>query len=358
MNGLLSFIERHEHRLSTLVFITGFVTDLLTLTLLDLRQINLVFLAYLGIAALLTICTHTFRQYVHEPASWLRSIAVCAPLGAAFTIGSILSGCLILFTRSSALSVSWPFLLLLGMIFLGNELFRSYRSHLVFQGILFFFALYAYLIFAMPLYTHVLAPWVFLWSTTLAVLFFALFMCVLALFSRQQFSSTLWQVIGGAAGIVAVVVGLYYSGLVPPIPLTLMESGVYHSITRTPDGYVVTHEGAGRWSRFLERTVHHVPGTPLYAYGAVFAPAAFSENVIHRWERYDPARGAWVTESVVAFTLSGGRKQGYRGYSEKSDPKPGTWRVSIETLDGQVIGRLRFEVVNVSVPPRLYTSVR
>jgi hypothetical protein len=186
---------------------------------------------------------------------------------------------------------------------------------------------------------------------------FAAFVCLLGLGNREQLEQTLWRILGGAVAVVATVVILYFSGLVPPIPLTAKEAGIYQNVVRTADGYQVTHEGSSRWSRFLPRTVHHVSGTPLYAYSAIFAPSAFSANIVHRWERYDEAQKKWVTESMVAFTLSGGRAGGYRGYSEKDNPQPGKWRVTIETIEGQTIGRLNFIVENVLTPPALYTSV-
>lgn len=61
---------------------------------------------------------------------------------------------------------------------------------------------------------------------------------------------------------------------------------------------------------------------------------------------------------MVAFTLSGGRSGGYRGYSEKDNPEPGKWRVTIETVEGQTIGRLNFKIENVSASPPLYTNLK
>lgn len=358
MSRILSFIQRHEYRLSTLVFVVGFVTDVLTFTLLDLPVVNLLFIGYLFIAAFFTFLTHVMRRNREHPSSWIRSIAVLSPLAANFTVGGLLSGFLIFYTKSAAFSVSWPFLLLLAVIFLGNEFFRTYRSHLAFQTVLFFFALYAYLIFALPLYLNRLGPEIFLVSTGVAVVAFTAFICLLGIGGREQLEQTLWRILAGTVTVVAAVVLLYFSGLVPPIPLTAKEAGIYHNIVRTPDGYQVTHEGSSRWSRFLPRTVHHVPGTSLYAYSAIFAPAAFSANVVHRWERYDYLTDSWITESMVAFTLSGGRAGGYRGYSIKDNPTPGKWRVTIETVEGQTIGRLNFTIDDVPVSPALYTDSR
>lgn len=358
VDRLLSFLQRYEHRLSTLLFVVGFATDLVTFTLLDLPVVNLFFIGYLILAAFFTFLTHTMRRFAVHPSAWRRGIAVISPLAATFTIGGLLSGFLIFYTKSAVLSVSWPFLLLLLTIFLGNEFFRSYRSHIAFQTVLFFFALYAYAIFGLPLYINELGPDIFLWSTAIALAVFTVFLVLLSLASWERLKATLGRIVIGTVAVVVTVVALYFSGLVPPIPLTLKESGIYHGVSRIDGGYQVTHEGWSRWSRFLPREIHHVPGTPLYAYSAIFAPTSFSVNVVHRWERYDESSKKWITESMVAFTLAGGRAGGYRGYSEKSDPRPGDWRVTIETLEGQVIGRLNFEVENVPTAPTLYTDYR
>jgi hypothetical protein len=141
MSRFLAFIQRHEHRLSTLVFVVGFVTDVLTFTLLDLPVVNLLFIGYLVAAAFFTFLSHVMRRRTGYELSFARAVAVLSPLAANFTIGGLLSGFLIFYTKSAAFVVSWPFLLLLAVIFLGNEFFRTYRSHLVFQTVLFFFAL-------------------------------------------------------------------------------------------------------------------------------------------------------------------------------------------------------------------------
>ena len=358
MRRLLAFIRRNESRLSTLLFVTGFATDLVTFIVLDLPTVNVLFLAYLGVAACLIFLSHIFQRHADRQSGWQRLVAVLAPLGASFTIGGLLSGFLIFYSKSAVFSVSWPFLILLGGIFIGNEFARTYRVHLAFQTVLFFFALYAYLVFALPLFLDRLGTRVFFESTALAIAAFSAFLALLAVTGGERLVRTLPHIVTGTAIILFAVPYFYLSGIIPPLPLALKDHGIFHGVVRTPDGYQVTYEGSARWSRYLERTIHHVPGTPLYAFGSVFAPQDFSTSVVHRWERYDETQEAWVTESMIAFGLSGGRRGGYRGYSIKDNPRPGLWRVSIETTEGQVIGLMRFRVVDVDTAPPLYTQMR
>ena len=48
--------------------------------------------------------------------------------------------------------------------------------------------------------------------------------------------------------------------------------------------------------------------------------------------------------SIVSYPINGGRDGGYRGYTIKSNPGPGEWRVDISTADGHLLGRVRFSV--------------
>jgi hypothetical protein len=256
--------------------------------------VNLVFLGYLVLLIVLIFATHAFYRHADSSVWWKRGAAVLAPLFAQFTLGSLFSGLLIFYTKSAVLAVSWPFLLLLLIVFFGNEAFRSYRSHLVFQTLLFFFALYAYLIFAVPLFLAALGPRIFLLSTALAVGVFVLFLIGLAFVSRESVRSTLHLISLGAAAILSTVVLLYFTSLIPPLPLALKESGIYQSVARTPDGgYQLAFDDEREWWEVGQYVVRHVPGTPLYAYSAIFAPGDLATSVAHRWMRYDAAnRGA------------------------------------------------------------------
>lgn len=360
VNAILSWIRRYERRLSSVVFVAGFVGDLLTFTLIDLSLANLVFAAYLGLAAVCTFLAHTvYARFSTTDALWRRILSVLAPLAAQYAIGSLLSGFLIFYTKSATLAVSWPFLLLLAGIFLGNEVFRGYREHLAFQTVLFFFALYAYAIFALPLALGRLGPIVFLESTGITIAAFALFLWLLGLVGWDRLKQTLRLIILGASGVLAFLVISYFTSVIPPIPLTLRDSGIYHDLIHTAEGYTVTAEAARPWWQFYEpQTVHLVPGDSLYAYSAIFAPGAFSASIVHRWERYDTTSKKWVTQSKVSFPLSGGRAGGYRGYSVIGNVSGGQWRVTIETPTGQAIGRIRFEVIEADSEPVLHAETR
>jgi Protein of unknown function (DUF2914) len=357
---LYAWFQRNERHLSAPIFVAGFVTDLFTVAPLSILYAVELYGLYLVIAALATIGGHYLHVHDPEEGVVLRSTRVVLSLVAQFTTGGLLSGCLIFYTKSAALSASWPFVLLLIAVFVGNEAFRYYREELAFRSILFFFALYAYVIFALPTLLHTINQQTFIESTVIALVVFLVFLGGLALAGWRGLAAS-FREIGIGVIVTALLVSVsYFTGVIPPLPLSLADSGVYHSVTHTAQGYVVqTEPYTDPWwdiGGFASQTVHIAQGEPLSVFSAVFAPTSFSTAIVHRWQEYDPAKHVWVTKAVIAFAITGGRDDGYRGYSTLSGLSAGKYRVSIETLSGQVIGQVHFTVQVVPVDPPLSTE--
>ena len=155
------------------------------------------------------------------------------------------------------------------------------------------------------------------------------------------------------------LVGSYTTGILPPLPLSLKDVGVYHSVTRTASGYIIQKEPDRLWYQLFDtQIVHTTPGESLSGYSAVFAPGAFSSDLMHVWEKYDATQKKWVVQSRVIFPVNGGRDAGYRGYSIITSPEPGLWRLSVLSESEQVLGRVQFQVQNTSVPPTLETVTK
>lgn len=351
LNDLLAFASRNERKLGAILFTFGFLTDLLTFTLLPLPYINLFFASYLALVAICAFGTNLIARFNESDAWWRKTLAVLFPLGVQYALGGLLSGFVVFYASHSVIAVSWPFLAILALVYIGNEYYRKQREHLIFQTVLFYFALYAYAIFALPLLVGSIGPWVFLGSTVAAVAIFALFLWLLYRVNSARTKENIRPSAKVAGAITAVVMLAYFTGVIPPLPLAVADAGVYHSVARSGDGYILLREPARPWWDIRPQTAHVAPGGDLYAYSAVVAPASFGSTVAHRWERN--VNGNWVTENKVSFPISGGRQGGYRGYSLKSDPVPGDWRVSIETENGQVIGRFGFKVESADTVPAL-----
>ena len=81
----------------------------------------------------------------------------------------------------------------------------------------------------------------------------------------------------------------------------------------------------------------------LYAYTAINAPRGLNERIYHVWRH----NGREVDR--IALDIHGGRKQGYRAWTHKlrfPGDALGQWQVQVVTEVGQMIGVLRFDVVD------------
>ncbi|MEK7100938.1 MAG: DUF2914 domain-containing protein [Patescibacteria group bacterium] len=352
---MFAWAARNERHLGAAAFVFGFATDLVTFTVLSVAYANLVFAGYLTlatVAVLLSSLVPRSREYLNQ---WMRGLSIIAPLAAQYAIGGMLSGFMIFYTKSAELSASWPFLLLLAAVFVGNEFFRLQYKYLAFQLGLLYFALYGYLIFALPLFLGRLGPDVFLMSTGASLAVFAVFLYVLRRINRLELMRSLRYLLPGAVATLLLVNVAYFTGALPPIPLTMPESGIYHSLARVEGRYVAMSEPARAWYKVWEpRLLHTAGGTSLYAFTSVAAPIKFGTTVTHRWEWYDKNIGSWVTKSRIEFPISGGRPGGYRGYSVYAPTEAGEWRVSVETRNGQVIGRVPFTLVITDTIPEFH----
>jgi hypothetical protein len=175
----------------------------------------------------------------------------------------------------------------------------------------------------------------------------------------ERYRQSRWRLLGGGAAIVAAMNIFYFSGILPPLPLSLLHIGIFHNVKHVEGKYVATAEDEPWYAQYalVPATVHVNEGEPLSLYSAVFAPIRLTTRISHVWQRYDAGLGRWITQSTVSFPISGGRDGGYRAYTVKKAPRPGDWRVDIESQDGRLIGRLRFNVIAATDPTHLATKI-
>jgi Protein of unknown function (DUF2914) len=339
-----SWIVRYERQLSGAGMVGGFAFDNYAFRRIDLPNTQFVFLGYLSLAAIAILILHGLSERESRGRPMPRWHGIL-PMAAQFALGALWSAFLVFYSRGAVLGASWPFLLVLIAIFIGNELFKHYHSRLVFTAILFFFALFSYVIVTAPILTRSVGTFTFLLSGIVALFLFALFLRLVRRIGPTQWLSARWWVALGSVGVYATLNAFYFTGVLPPLPLALAAGGVYHFVAKDGDAYRALEEPQPWYTHLgFEPVLHMAPGEPLYVYSAVFAPIRLSADIVNRWQHYDSARKSWRTVSKVAFPINGGRDGGYRGYTITHHVAPGDWRVDVDTADGHVIGRVRFAV--------------
>jgi hypothetical protein len=182
----------------------------------------------------------------------------------------------------------------------------------------------------------------------------------LFIFIRDRFNESKKLILFLILGIFALVNFLYFTDLIPPIPLSLKDAGMFHSIEKNGDGnYDVTYENYGWRGYFnLYPDFKEVAGSPIYAYSAIFSPKNLNITIIHEWQHYDETKGKWITNGVISLPVIGGRDGGFRTYSERSNLAPGKWRVNVKTTQGQTIGTMRLNIVPSGVEPVLANDTK
>lgn len=349
-----AWVNRYERHLSVGAMVAGATIDQLYFGRVDLLQTQVVFAVYAGICFVTVPLAHWIEERAargHTRPRWRGLL----PLITQFSLGGFWSGFLVFYGRSAVISASWPFLLLIIAILLGNEVLRRYHDRLVFTSVLFFFALYSYAIFAVPVYTGSIGTMTFLGSGLAAVLAFGFFTVLLRLLGRERFLADVWRIRVGAFFVLLLVNIFYFTNILPPLPLAAKDAGIYHSIARIEGAYVAQSE-LQPWTvqyLHLKPTLRVEEADTLYAYSSIFAPTILETTVVHRWQWRDPETHEWVTRSAVSYPLAGGRDGGYRGYTAALMRDSGEWRVSVETVDGRVIARLPFTVEFVQETPAL-----
>lgn len=289
------------------------------------------------------------------------NMAPFIPVVMQFMFGNLFSGYLALYSRSASIAVSWIFVIVIAGLLIGNERFRNLYTRFTFQTSLYFTVLFSFLIFFLPTVLLRIGPWMFLLSGAVSLLAITLFTALLNRLVPEVVHKDLWRTIVVIVMIFTAFHVLYFTDLIPPVPLALKAAGVYHGVTRTSDGsYELFGEPVPWYEPYLRYNTkyHATAGENAYVYSAIFAPSGLSTIILHQWQRYNESLGAWVTVSTLRFAIVGGRDGGYRGYSGKSAPSPGKWRVNVITQHGQLIGRISFTVVPVPVPAPVIRSTQ
>ena len=136
-----------------------------------------------------------------------------------------------------------------------------------------------------------------------------------------------------ALGVVAAALAAVGRAWIPPAPLFMARAALVWDL---PDLDAIE-------ALPTTLSVADVKERGLVAYTAIYAPAGLRQSVSHVWRH----RGR-VIQVVSLAPVLGGRREGYRTYSRKTsfpDDAEGRWSVDVVTASGQLIGRLRFQVV-------------
>jgi len=342
------FIERRKSYLAPAFLIGGFIFDFITLRRVDGVFDNAILITHLFIAGLAIVLLFSKDNAWGQRFNILKH-SQKIEYAMLFSFGALFSGSIVFYSKSASLASSWPFFLILLVLMLGTEFKRKYFQRLVFQINFYFVALLSYIVVALPVLKKVMGPKIFLASGFLSLFLMAIFLYILFLIDKIRFRMYIKKIFATVISVFLVFNVLYFTNIIPPIPLSLKFSAVYHSVYKTANqNYVATYEPASALSIFRKRSrkIHILPGRPVYVFSSVFAPTNLNTKIYHQWQYFDEVKRKWVDSTRVEISITGGRAEGFRGFSNKRNLNNSEkWRVYIETEKGQKLGKIRFRVL-------------
>jgi len=346
------WIKRYERYLTAGALIFGFIFDSFTLTQIDFLYENVVIVGYLflGMATIL-ISALSARGKLHG--ALFERVGLLAPIVLQFSFGGLFSAFLVFFSRSASLLASWPFIFVLVGILIGNEFFKERYQRFSFQILVWYVALYLYIVLVLPVIVKSIGFGVFFASGVLALGIVALFIKIL-----KKLTPSLMHELARApyyAMLLCFVVmnALYLFNIIPPFPLALKDAGPYELVVRSEDGeYVRKHTELSWYAEWFFRDLLVIaPGGSAYFFTAIFLPSNLNTVIVHHWQRYDEVANEWIDVATPSFSMRGGRIGGYRGYTWVDSVVAGLWRVRVETPRGQLLGRETFRIILSDVVP-------
>jgi hypothetical protein len=359
--------EKYERVLIPVTLVFGVIVDFVTFRSIRIETTFLILGAHLIVAGasivILNISVILMRPNADEgyaptqdnKAKYLRLIA---PLTLQFSFGALLSASLIFYWFSGTFSVSWPLLILIAVLMTSNEVLRQYYLRPIIQISIYYFILFSLATLVLPFALNSIDVSLFIYAGFGSLIVIGIFVAILSrLFVHIRKIRP--HIAVSILSVFVVMNALYFFNIIPPIPLSLREAGVYHDIKSTDGTYQLTSEREILIDKFLPgQTIHLQKGKRVYVYSAIFAPTKLNTTIFHQWQFFDEEKNEWIDKDRLSYAMAGGRDEGYRGYSLKTIVVPGKWRVSVETGRGQALGRVGFKVVSTDVAPELIREER
>ncbi len=346
-----SFYQRYERLFMPVTLIAGFLLDYLTFTSIQINTtLSLLSIYWIAVGIIILFIPLYDAQKISPKLRYLRLVS---PLIIQFSFGSLLGGSLIFYWFSGTIFSGWPIFVILAGLIVANEIFKDHFERPMIQMGVYFFSTFSLLAITLPFLFNSLDSRLFVLSGLISAVIFFLYAKLysyLASYPKKQTNHLyiLFFI------IFIIMNALYFTNLIPPVPLSLREAGIYHSIQRSGSSYILQGERESTWQRLIHgHTLHLKQGGSAYVYTSIFAPTDLNTVIIHDWQYYDPNQKKWISKDKLSFVVTGGRQNGFRGYSRKSSLLPGSWRVFAETKRGQILGQVKFTVVRVSEEPEL-----
>ncbi|MCL2012656.1 MAG: DUF2914 domain-containing protein [Cystobacterineae bacterium] len=337
-------------------FFLGFCFDLLLLKSIDSVPMLLQQGSYVALLAVLILLDHHYCLTKVVPKRWWGRLLSRRDWVIHFLFGSLFNAFFVFYFRASVVS-SLSFLIFipfLAVLLALNELplFRNLGP--LMRMALWSFTCTSFWAYLLPLLLGFLSAWLFVLAVFLSTAS-VLGLWYLSMHFTDDAKWNFWRAVAPSLGIQLLLLLLYFSGVVPPVPLSLKWIGVYHDV-RKADGteLLFLRDGFRFWEHgaqtFLAR-----PKDKLNVWMRIFAPKRFKDNIYVAWHHKN-AQGQWIQTDHIQLQLRHSGQTGWTGHTYKANYAPGEWKVEVLTADARLLGNIGIEVLpDSSTQPREFS---
>jgi hypothetical protein len=350
-----AYIRKNQKYLPVLFFISGFIWDSLTLGRIDRLYDRIILCTYM---VSLTACLYIYN--LADDGKWektfLNKYEKYIPLAIQFFLGGLCSAYVIYFSRSVTFTKTLSFFLILVVLLFANELLKKRISNKYLQFSAYFFVNFTFLSFFIPVLIKEMSTGIFLISGLLSL--FITLLLIIHLYNispstRKEIHKG--KILGLISGLYLMINTFYFLNLIPPVPLALDTGVVAQNVEKVNGDYVVTYQ-EDLWYKFWRSNslvYHQKPDSNVFVFTSIFAPTNLKKNVYHRWMWKNPQTGDWDETDRIGYEITGGRDDGYRGFTFKNNMNEGLWRVDVITGEEQILGIIKFKVIRVDANEEL-----
>ncbi|MFQ5605897.1 MAG: DUF2914 domain-containing protein [bacterium] len=359
--NIKSFYDQFKRFNPIVFFLGGFTWDSITLRRIDQLLDNFILLFYLLLLGMLIIVVSLVENdriqnpFIVKYRGWY-------PLGLQFFLGGLFSAYVVFYFQSASLTRTAMFLGILIILLVANEFLEKKLTNFYLLIALYFMASFSFFIFFIPVVFKLMNVFTFIIGGVLSL---ALVGALLYFLVKKAILPTRQAVIKMTMPVIALYLlfnVFYWQNWIPPVPLSLKFSGIYHHASKNhqTSTYTLRFEKPKWYQPFKksDNPFHYAEGDTVACFTSIFAPTMLTKKIFHHWQQYFPRQKKWVSTDRLGYSITGYRDGGYRGFTRKVNIAAGEWRVNVETEEGILLGRIRFNIEPVEERVPLKTIYR
>jgi hypothetical protein len=337
------WLERNRPYFPAAFFVGGFVFDLVTLSRIDENFQLIQQFIYLLIIGFFLVYEKSPRVEGFFSTGRRSTIWSYRAEAVHFILGALLSVYMIFYFKSASVWNSFVFIGGLAALLVLNEFERIKGLGDVIRFALFSLCSVSYFVYLVPILWQHVGFFTFLFSIIASGIFITFFLHRISKYEHLDNRYLFTKILLPSVSVHVIFLVLYIFRLLPPVPLSIEKIGIYHDIKKSNGEYQLFYDRPA-WKVWQKgaQSFAAVPGDKIYCFASVFAPHFFKDQIAMEWWWY--GKNGWMKTDSIPMQISGGRDQGFRGYTVKSNYDPGEWQIRVMTSDQRELGRIYFDV--------------